>query len=391
MSDLKQILYKELQIKAKAEIEGVNVNPLIFKNLALGTEYMEQIHGLFEGDHHPHVGILFPCRFQTPHGLTVSFVWDRNSRVSIEYKDGVFVLTENGTDLFPIEFAKRPNYYGKQTSDGVEMSHIANFESGKTVRVAYSNECALKEKGLDCLFCNANATKDTYAEKENIQWKTAKQIAETYAEAIKADGAKHFQLTGGFIPERREVDYYIDVAEAIQDATGLEDFKGNAVIGAPQDLSVIEKYKEAGFTSLAINLEVWDANFFKTICPGKEKECGGQKHWIEALEYAAKVFGKGFAGSNFVAGIEPKERTLEGVEILAEKGVAALVNPWNVNPGSALEGHRTPSVEWHIDMAQKAYHIYKKAGITLEHLIQVAPTDAMLLHDVYRIEEGIEF
>ena len=391
MSDLKQILYKELQIKAKAEIEGVNVNPLIFKNLALGTEYMEQIHGLFEGDHHPHVGILFPCRFQTPHGLTVSFVWDRNSKVSIEYKDGVFVLAENGTDLFPIEFAKRPNYYGKQTSDGVEMSHIANFESGKTVRVAYSNECALKEKGLDCLFCNANATKDTYAEKENIQWKTAKQIAETYAEAIKADGAKHFQLTGGFIPERREVDYYIDVAEAIQDATGLEDFKGNAVIGAPQDLSVIEKYKEAGFTSLAINLEVWDANFFKTICPGKEKECGGQKHWIEALEYAAKVFGKGFAGSNFVAGIEPKEKTLEGVEILAEKGVAALVNPWNVNPGSALEGHRTPSVEWHIDMAQKAYHIYKKAGITLEHLIQVAPTDAMLLHDVYRIEEGIEF
>lgn len=391
MSDLKQILYKELQIKAKAETEGVNVNPLIFKNLALGTEYMEQIHGLFEGDHHPHVGILFPCRFKTPHGLTVSFVWDRSSKVSIEYKDGVFVLAENGTDLFPIEFAKRPNYYGKRTVDGVEMSHIANFESGKTVRVAYSNECALKEKGLDCLFCNANATKDTYAEKENIQWKTAKQIAETYAEAIKADGAKHFQLTGGFIPERREVDYYIDVAEAIQDATGLEDFKGNAVIGAPQDLSVIEKYKEAGFTSLAINLEVWDANFFKTICPGKEKECGGQKHWIEALEYAAKVFGKGFAGSNFVAGIEPKEKTLEGVEILAEKGVAALVNPWNVNPGSALEGHRTPSVEWHIDMAQKVYHIYKKAGITLEHLIQVSPTDAMLLHDVYRIEEGISF
>lgn len=391
MSDLKQILYKELYIKAKAEIEGVNVNPTIFKNLALGTEYMEQIHGLFEGDHHPHVGILFPCRFKTPHGLTVDFVWDRGSKISIEYKDGVFVLAENGVDLFPIEFAKRPNYYGKLTSDGVEMSHIANFESGNTVRVAYSNECALKEKGLDCLFCNANATKDTYAEKENIQWKTAKQIAETYAEAIKSDNAKHFQLTGGFIPERREVDYYIDVAEAIQDATGLEDFGGNAVIGAPQDLTVIEKYKEAGFTSIAINLEVWDENFFSTICPGKQKECGGQKHWIEALEYAAKVFGTGFAGSNFVAGIEPKEKTLEGVQYLAEKGVAALVNPWNVNPGSALEGHRTPTVEWHLDMAQKAYHIYKKAGITLEHLVQVSPTDAMLLHDVYRIEEGISF
>lgn len=387
----KEVLYKELYIKAKAMVDGINVKPAIFKNLALGTEYMEQVHGLFEGDHHPHVGVLFPCRFKTPHGLTISFVWDRASRISIEYKDGVFVLEENGVDLFPIEFSKRPNYYGKLTSDGVEMSHIANFESGNTVRVAYSNECALKEKGLDCLFCNANATKDTYAEKENIQWKTAKQIAETYAEAIKSDNAKHFQLTGGFIPERREVDYYIDVAEAIQDATGLEDFRGNAVIGAPNDLTILEKYKEAGFTSVSMNLEVWDENFFKTICPGKHKECGGREHWIEALEYAVKVFGKGFAGTNFIGGLEPKERALEGVEIMAEKGVAALVNTWNVNLGSALEGQRTPTAEWHIDMAQKAYHIYKKAGITLEHLIQVSPTDALLLHDVYRIEEGIDF
>ena len=391
MSDLKQILYKELYIKAKAIVDGINVNPAIFKNLALGTEYMEQVHGLFEGDHHPHVGILFPCRFKTPHGISIDFEWDKSSRLSIEYKDGVFVLAENGVDLFPIEFAKRPNYYGKKTSDGVEMSHIANFEAGNTVRVAYSNECALKDKGLDCLFCNANATKDTYAEKENIQWKTAKQIAETYAEAIKYDDAKHFQLTGGFIPERREVDYYIDVAEAIQDATGLEDFGGNAVIGAPNDLTILEKYKEAGFTSVSIHLEVWDENFFKTICPGKHKECGGRQHWIEALEYGVKIFGKGSVGTNFVAGIEPKERTLEGVEILAEKGVAALVRPWNVGPGSALEGHRTPMAEWHLDMAEKVYRIHKKAGTTLEQLTQVSPTDALLVHDVYRIEEGIDF
>ena len=57
MSNIKEILYKELELKAKVNVEGVNANPAIFKYLDLGGEYQEQIHSLFEMDHHGHVGI----------------------------------------------------------------------------------------------------------------------------------------------------------------------------------------------------------------------------------------------------------------------------------------------------------------------------------------------
>jgi biotin synthase-related radical SAM superfamily protein len=296
MSQNKDLLYQELLFKARVSATGINVKPNIFKHLALGSEYMEQVHGLAEADRHIHVGIDFPCYFYSPNGFTYHFVWDLSSPVSIEYnEDGRYYLYDQGKEVFPIEFAKRPKYYGLKTSDGVEMSHIANFSPGNTVRAAYSNECSLKEKGLDCYFCNANATKDTYAEKENIKWKTPKQIGETVAAAFRHDGAKHIQLTGGFIPERREVEYYLDVAEAIQEHTGQRNFNGNACVGAPQDIKIIDKYKEAGFQTVAINLELWDKNFFKALCPGKEQECGGWEHWVEALEYAASVFGFGYA------------------------------------------------------------------------------------------------
>ena len=145
--------------------------------------------------------------------------------------------------------------------------------------VAYSNECSLKDKGKECLFCNINATKDAYGEAQGINWKYPKQIGETIAAAYK-EGFKHVTISGGFIPERREVDYYLDVAESIQEYTGLEDFNGTACIGAPKDFSVIDKYKEVGFRTLATNLEVWDRNLFKAFCPGKEELSGGRDHWI---------------------------------------------------------------------------------------------------------------
>ena len=49
------------------------------------------------------------------------------------------------------------------------------------------------------------------------------------------------------------------------------------VLAAPLDLSTIDKYKEAGYRTIATNMEIWDENYFKTICPGKEEICGEEK------------------------------------------------------------------------------------------------------------------
>ena len=386
MSTLKETLYRELELKIITGVEGINFDPHIFKHLDLGGRYQEEVHCLFEGDHETHVGIKFPAGYRSPHGLTYVVKWDRRSSYSFIYEHGTYYLAHHGKVIFPIEFLERPKYYGLKTSDGTSMANLALYVQDGVLLIPYSNECALKEKDQDCKFCNINATKDTYGEAEGIGWKYPKQIGETVGAAYR-DGARHLTITGGFVAERREVEYYLDVADAIKEHTGLSDFNGTACVGAPHDLSIIDKYKEAGYRTIATNIEVWDRNMFKAICPGKEQQCGGWEHWVKALEYEVEVFGRGKVRSNIVAGIEPKESTLEGIEYLASKGVICFATSWNPNPGSAFEGHRSPEPAWHFDLYKKIAAIYRKYGFTYEEIYDCYAAPITVIHDIYRIED----
>jgi hypothetical protein len=387
MSTLKEKLYDELQLKADIGVEGITFDRKILEQLSLGGKRQEQVQCLFNYNREVDAKLDLPPFLHLPHGLTTIFLYDKKAPNRLTFDStGFYVVRQNG-DAIPVSFSERPGYYDKLTSDGTSMRTVAVHNTDGVVFVAYSNECSLQATSKDCLFCNINATKASFGEAQGVKWKYPKQIGETVAAAYK-EGNRHVTISGGFVPERREVDYYLDVAEAIQTHTGLEDFNGTACIGAPKDLSVINKYKEAGFRTLAINIEVWNEHFFKAYCPGKDKECGGQKHWIDALEYAVDVFGRGRVRSNMVGGLEPKEYTLEGIEYLTSKGILAIAPGWNPNPGSALEGHRGPVPEWHVDLAKKTYAIYKKQGYTWDEIYDANAAPLTLVHDIYRIEEA---
>lgn len=386
----KKLWLEELKLKNTLLVEGLNFEPTIFSHLDVGGKYIERVNALFALDKEAHKEYEFPSCFLLPNSkFRVGVLWNRNSPYSLQYEDGQYLILHNGKIVLDnLEFSKRPKYYSENTSDGTPMRTVAQDYGYKNMFVAYSNECSLKDQGKDCLFCNINATKNIYAECQNIKWKTAKQIGETVAAGFK-EGFDKVTISGGFIPERREVDYYIDVAEAIKEATHLESFNGTACVGAPLDLTVFEKYKEAGYSSAATNLEIWNEKYFDVICPGKSEFCGGRKNWLDALDYELDVFGKFKVRSTFVSGIEPKESLLEGIEHLVSKGVIALPSQWNVNVGSALEGHRTPSTEWHWDVFERTVAIYRKYGLTWEEFRKATANPDTVAHDLLRIEEGI--
>jgi len=387
----KKELIEELKLKNRCLVEGIRFDPNIFTQAGIGTDVTEQVNVLFAGDRHSHTGIDFPMAFFTPKGrFYVQVMWDLGSPVELKFEDGQFNIYDWGKLIFEkIEFAPRPPYYDKKTSDGTFMRTVAIDYGYGAMFVAYSNECSLKDKGLDCLFCNINATKALYGEAQGITWKNPRQIGETIAEGYKL-GYDHLTITGGFVPERREVEYYLDVAESIQEHTGLTDFNGTACVGAPTDLSVFDKYKEAGYRSVATNMEIWDPHMFEVICPGKVRECGGRENWLNTLKYEVDVFGKYKVRSTFVSGIEPKESLLEGVDLLTSQGVLPCVSQWNVNVGSPLEGHRTPTAEWHWDMFEKTVAIYRKYGVKWSDLRNANARVTPVPFDLFRIYEGID-
>jgi hypothetical protein len=384
-------LRDEIYLKNRVLVEGLAFDPSIFKNLDLGGRYIEQVNVLFAPDKHAHSSVEFPGCFLTPLGkYRTQIRWNQQSPLSLVYEDGQFNIKDRGrTVIEKVRFAGRPDYYRGKTSDGTDMRTVATDNGHGALFVSYSNECSLKEKGLDCLFCNINATKSIYGEAQGIKWKTPRQVGETVAAGYD-EGFDHVTISGGFVSERREVEYYIDVAEAIQEYTGLQDFNGTGVIGAPLDLDVFAKYKEAGYRTMATNIEIWNERMFDVICPGKAQLCGGRKNWLDALDEEVRVFGKFRVRSTMVAGIEPKESLLEGAEYLIDRGVIAQPSQWNVNVGSPLEGHRTPAEDWHWDVFEKIVTLYLKYGITWDKLRDAnAGTDAVVF-DLYRLEREIE-
>jgi hypothetical protein len=322
--------------------------------------------------------------FDLPHGISARSHFSKYTPYSLEVEAGSVVLYDEGRSVGAIDFVV-PNPVAETVlSSGVKLRDVGGLNPEGGMHVMYSAECSLKDKGLDCFFCGFNErAKDGNANKVPI--KSARQVAEAYTLARRAGQANHFRITGGFIPERREVEYYIDVAEAIHE--DWDSFYGVAVIGAPADLSVLPKYKEAGFQNVSHNLEIWHKDIFAALCPGKERETGGWQHWVDALHRSVEIFGRGNVHTNFVGGLEPLDSVLEGIEYLANIGVVAHFSVFRPEIGTQLEGWRSPEARWHYNLVDKATNIFRRHGFTNLQMYS-GPASGPHAGEVFRIKGG---
>ncbi|MGB9080802.1 MAG: radical SAM protein [Desulfuromonadaceae bacterium] len=319
-----------------------------------------------------------------PHGVTARGGYSRFTPYSLVVEDGTPVLYDEKTPVGAISFHIAHPVTEQILSSGDKFRHIANVSNEGGISVAYSSECSLKDLGEDCWFCSINErAKDGDLNKVLI--KSPKLVAEAYHLARQAGVANHFRITGGFVPERREQEYYLDVADAIREKYST--FYGVGIIGAPADFSVLPKYKEAGFDNISHNLEVWDRNLFAAICPGKEKRNGGWQHWVDSLEHSVGIFGKGNVHTNVVGGLAPLDSTLEGIEYLASKGVVCHFSAFRPEKGTPLFGYRSQEAWWHWELLDKGTDIYKRYGFTTLQMYS-GPASAPHHGQVYQIKNG---
>ena len=369
----KQILINEAKLGLFLAEKGINYNPDEIRpfqdDYEQSSAYNRQ-RGL--------TGISLP------HGVTAQGGFNRFTPYSLVVEDHKPVLYDDGTRIGEISFHKAHPVTRELLSDGEKFRHVANVSQEGGISVAYSNECSLKDKGEDCLFCSINErAKDGALNKVLI--KSPKQVAEAYHLARQAGVGNHFRITGGFVPERREQEYYLDVADAIRER--YDSFYGVGIIGAPSEFSVLHKYKEAGFANISHNLEVWDRNLFAAICPGKEKRNGGWQHWVDSLEYAVDIFGKGNVHTNVVGGLAPLDSTLEGIEYLASKGIICHFSAFRPEKGTPLEGYRSPEAAWHWELLDKGTEIFRRYGFTTLQLYS-GPASAPHHGQVFQIKYG---
>ena len=267
-------------------------------------------------------------------------------------------LEKNGKLICPIEFVERPEYYGKTTSSGTPMKFVGTMRGKHGLMVCQPLWCSNWIGDKQCKFCNMNPGMDAY-ENTAVTKKAADEVGEVAAAMLEEGLDWHLVLSAGQPPEGQSTTIqHIEILEAIKKHTGLEKIPGTDNISPPEDLVELQRLVDTGIQCMFINIEVWDPDMFKAICPGKTERFG-QQFFIDGCDRAVKYWGRGNVWSAMVAGLETQETLLEGCKIMAEKGTSMLMLPWVPNVGSKMEGHRSPEAAWHVELQQKALEIYK--------------------------------
>ncbi|MDR1642580.1 MAG: hypothetical protein LBC41_14240 [Clostridiales bacterium] len=370
--------YAELKHKANILVYGISADDATAERTGAGSTVKE-------GSFHRLGNAKLPVSFDTPMGLTVAIRKEEDSLYSLRYDESAesFFVERNGDVVFErVTFPPRPAFYKALTTDGKEMKQLVSIMETGCASVWFTNECAFKEAGKGCLFCAISYTPGT------AFLKTPEQIAECVKAAFDEGVAQRVDFSGGVIEGRREIDYYADAMRAIRAALGDREFPAAACIAAPRDLANITLLKEAGFTVITMNKEVWDENIFKTICPGKATAVG-HGNWIKALEFAAETFGFSHVRCNFVTGLEPKFKTIEGIKRLSAIGVVPNPNIFDPVRGTPLEGMRCPTPEWNLDLHEQTCDILRADGHRFEDVLNCHPISSALYHDFWRIKEDL--
>ena len=292
----------------------------------------------------------------------------------IEYHQerGVFLLKENGETLEEVDFVPRPAFFGKKTSRGTPMEALADVRAQKLILTAYQR-CRFWEGGDQCHFC-AFFTGGHSTGAVNCQ-----DIYETVREAVREPGRfSEIYLSGGSDfggdpPFETEVERYIQVLQAIgRNFSGR--FPSQLMAPAYPKKQLKRIYDQTGVTSYCPNIEVWDENIFRHLCPGKEKWIG-HKEWVRRTLDAVEIFGRGQVCTQVISGVElakpygfssleeALESNFQACDFFARHGVSYLSVIWHPHKASRLGFQPVPPLEYYIRLAKGLHEIRRSYGL----------------------------
>ncbi len=300
----------------------------------------------------------------------------------IDVVDGeVWLTSDGGEKIGKVTFPPVPKYYSKTFEDGSHYAEIVPIVGwGTRAFCTILRNCGLWSFNLECKFCDFNA--NFKALKEQGHSYTLRKPIEKVVEAVKAifldkpaDEPNRYCLilSGGSVMTGKgdyvDVKFYTEYVKAIREAIG-----NKWIIhlqAAALDRDGCKAMKDSGVDVYHPNIEVWDENLFKTLCPGKEKFIG-REEWIKRTIDAVNVFGEGWVTPAFVAGVEmctpygfknvddAIKSTSEGWDFLMSHGVLPRADHWCVEPLSALKDSAMVPLKYFVETDRAWYQLWEK-------------------------------
>lgn len=302
----------------------------------------------------------------------------------VDLVDGQLVLTDGGEVLEKVELWPKPDFYNQKTSSGIAMSHIVSARPQR-MNIFQSGYCHFWSNDKGCRYCDiVSHFKQQRAELGIPAKLDPRDVSETVREALKQPG----RFTGicltsgsdtrGAEPFDQEVDFYIELLQAIGENFTTKKFPSQLIATAFTEKQLARLYEQTGLISYTADLEVLNEELFNWICPGKAEWIGYQE-WKNRLIRAVDIFGRGYVSTGIVGGVETAKphgftneddalkSTLEEAESLAVYGVNTVYIVWVPKPGSYFKGQQSPSLEYFVRLASGLHNLRVKYGLPIDY------------------------
>ena len=277
--------------------------------------------------------------------VSVSHKFDKSSEYEIrKVTNNTYKLFKNNQLLecivLPFDV---PKWYDKEskTITGKEMSKCFLHEGGYFLHQSYSG-CKLHKINQGCKYCTTKKTRKIA---------TPDEVAETVITAYREKPQYQVALGGGYTNnDKTYFEYFLQCVQKIREQNKHIPIWIEMI---PPTTEQIEKLINAGATSFGFNIEIWDDETRKKICPGKFR-LRTKEEYLERMKFALKLLGKDKVGSVLIAGLESTETSKKGIDVLTDIGVHPCILPFKPWDNSLLKDKEHCSSELFYELSEYA-------------------------------------
>jgi hypothetical protein len=275
-----------------------------------------------------------------------------DSPYALEGEPGDYRVVSAGS-FVPVHVIPAPDFYTKSTRSGIPFGRFATIH-GSYLALNPLNECEFLGTADRCRFCSLHGSQPGQG---------TRLAVDDLIDAVRVARAERpiqmIYLSVGYI------DGPDSGVQALEPYVRALKRTFNVLVAVdalpPQENSWIDRTYAMGVDSVSYNMEIFGPDHFERICPGPSRKLGRQR-FLDALAYATTVFNPGAVVSHLIAGLEPPENTIAGIDALVERGVVPVLPIFRPFKGIDL---RQAEEDYESEMTTEALswvyaHLYKK-------------------------------
>lgn len=304
-------------------------------------------------------GFIHAAHFQIDEMIINTCIEEKfclSSPFSIELREGVLALMENGNFICEINVLRLPDWCRK-TVDIYCIGKYLRPHSSQCISFWPYLQCDYYRQGKQCKFCSMGEYASNNALPAPVlPISIAREMIQT---ALQFNPNYELALSGGTCcnPDS-SVRYYAEICEQAQ-ICGANYI--SVETAPPRDLCCIQQLRQHGATAIIMNMEIADENLRRDICPGKSFI--PKEHYLHAYEKAVNAFGAGNVSCVLIAGLQKAESIIHMAETLIEIGVIPTIIPFKPLDKCDLSDYPTTNPKEVILIATEVERLLQRYGM----------------------------